>query len=248
MQTQDPSFPPLLTGHAIAAGDDAFAHAVSRAASGKAGAGDLFWSRSLDHLSAAIVLEPESDEVTSVQMLFAAMVAFADAFGAIAPAGIGMFYSWPGRLLVNGAHIGDVRIGIADAPRGASPPWLVVGLAIRMLLDLGPAEPGERPDISSLEEEGAGEVTCTGLLESFSRHFLAWINTWQEDGFAPVRAAWLERAEGHGKDITLDWHGRQLRGRFAAIDETGNLILETGAGVETLDVMDIVARTPGVGA
>ena len=33
-----------------------------------------------------------------------------------------------------------------------------------------------------------------------------------------------------------------------AIDETGNLILETGAGVETLDVMDIVARTPGVGA
>ena len=37
------------------------------------------------------------------------------------------------------------------------------------------------------------------LLESFSRHFLAWINRWQGDGVQPVQQAWMSRTLEVGK-------------------------------------------------
>ena len=50
-----------------------------------------------------------------------------------------------------------------------------------------------RGDRTALHEEGFGEVETLPLLESFIRHFLAWMNTWQDDGFDQVCAAWIAR-------------------------------------------------------
>jgi BirA family biotin operon repressor/biotin-[acetyl-CoA-carboxylase] ligase len=55
----DPRFPPLLKGHPVAPGVAACACAIDALREGKAGAGDLFWSRSEDRLNMAVVLEPD---------------------------------------------------------------------------------------------------------------------------------------------------------------------------------------------
>ncbi len=57
--------------------------------------------------------------------------------------------------------------------------------------------------------------------KSYASHFLYWIDRWQNEGFAPVRRAWLERALGHHeKEI-----GRRHFFRVEAIDDDGTATL-----------------------
>ena len=51
------------------------------------------------------------------------------------------------------------------------------------------------PDITSLATEGAGCISRTRLIEFICRHFLAWLNQWEEEGFAPVVKMWNQRIE-----------------------------------------------------
>ena len=46
---------------------------------------------------------------------------------------------------------------------------------------------------TSLAEEGGGQYLERVLWESCSRHFLVWINRWQDDGFRPLHDAWMHR-------------------------------------------------------
>jgi hypothetical protein len=73
---EDPQFPPLLKGTPVAPGVAASACALDALRAGKAGAGDLFWSRSEDRLNMAVVLEPDVALSKAAQMQHVMMVAF----------------------------------------------------------------------------------------------------------------------------------------------------------------------------
>ena len=60
MHLPDPSFPPLLSGHDVPGAEGAFEAACKRAATGELGAGDVVWSRNVDKVDMAVVLEPET--------------------------------------------------------------------------------------------------------------------------------------------------------------------------------------------
>lgn len=240
----DPTFPPLLKGHAVDPGVPAHKTAAEKAASGSAGAGDLFWSRSEDRLSMAIVLEPDVPLARAAQMHHALLVAFGDAFGAIAPPEIAVQYRWPGDILVNGAKAGEVSCMIpADCSAEDEPAWMVAGLDVAITLDLSIPDPGERLDATTLHEEGAGEIDRTMLVESVSRHFLTWIDTWTHDGFKPVHENWVGRMPDDGKDIQLRDGQRVLTGRMTGMDEDGNLLFTSGEGdVVALPLLDALQR------
>lgn len=236
MQLAAPVFPPLLTGRPVAAGADAFSLARQAAAQGLAGAGDAFWSEAVDRLDVAVVLEPEVGLTEAIQAHMALMVAFGDALGALSPPEVAVHYRWPSTILVNGAEVGRARLASPDALAGSAvPPWLVAGLEIAIKRpDL--AEPGLDPSHTSLWEEGCGNLDRTRLVESVSRHFLAWIDTWQSEGVRPVVEAWLARAVDRGRDISLAHDGRQIEGRFLGLDEHGNLLVQSAAGAEALSL------------
>ena len=65
----------------------------------------------------------------------------------------------------------------------------------------------------------------TELLDS-------WLVIWQEQGMAPIRAAWMHTAFGLGQEITLvDSSGQNApdqsqSGQFLGLDETGGIILQ----------------------
>ena len=184
----DPVFPPLLKGHPVEPGVAASrGWRLTRCRAGRAGAGDLFWSRSEDRLNMAVVLEPDVALRAPHRCSHVLMVAFADAFGAISPPEIAVHVSLAGR------HSGQWRKGRRNSTwscrRAAAaddePAWMVVSLDVAITLDLSVPDPGERLDATTLHEEGAGEVDRTMLLESVSRHFLTWIDTWKHEGFKP---------------------------------------------------------------
>jgi BirA family biotin operon repressor/biotin-[acetyl-CoA-carboxylase] ligase len=84
-------------------------------------------------------------------------------------------------------------------------------------------EPGHHPEVTTLGDEFAyGELfSMADLLEAIARYFLRWTTIWQEDGFAPVRAAWMERALGHHEQEIA----RRVFFRVEAIDDDGTVTL-----------------------
>jgi biotin-(acetyl-CoA carboxylase) ligase len=241
MHLPDPQFPPLLTGHPVKAPASPTAHAVAGARAGEFGAGDIVWSRNTARFECAMVLEPEVPRARALEMLFVAMAAFGDALGTLAPPEVAVTFSWPNVLRVNGGRVGEVDLVLPPGVAAdAVPPWMVVGIGVAMLGDLSDTEPGRDLDNTCLQEEGVGDVTRTELLESYSRHLLTWILDWTDDGFRQVHENWLGRAQDRQREIEVRLRGGQLHGGttasgiFTGLDETGNLLLKTDAGIELL--------------
>lgn len=223
----DPTFPPLLSGVPVRERKDPVLRAARAAMATEAGAGDLFWSRDTDRVALALVLEPDVPRERCQEMMFLMMVAFGDAFGATAPPEVGLHFTWPQGILVNGAQAGRARLRLPPAGE-EPPPWLVVGLEVTIRPDERGPEGGEAPDRTTLWDEGCGELDRTRLIESAARHALSWLHRWEEDGFAAIHADWLGRSEEQGKVVMIETaHGRR-NGTFLGLDDVGNLLLREG--------------------
>src|SRR6202040_1829871 len=83
---------------------------------------------------------------------------------------------------------------------------------------------------TSLRAEGCATVDSGMLLDHLARYLLVWRETWRDRGFAPIRAAWLERAIGVGDAITVRLDRERIEGRFVGLEADGALALETAAG------------------
>jgi BirA family transcriptional regulator, biotin operon repressor / biotin---[acetyl-CoA-carboxylase] ligase len=77
------------------------------------------------------------------------------------------------------------------------------------------------------------------MLETVAAHFHLWYERWRDEGFAPLRAAWLARARGLGDDIRVRLQGSETSGRFAGLDEEGALLLDEGRGQRRITAGDV---------
>ena len=84
--------------------------------------------------------------------------------------------------------------------------------------------------------KSAIEAVLEALVEAWLNRFDVWR---QPGGFTPTRAAWLERAAFLGGTITIRLPEGPLEGRFAGIDATGRLELETLGGRRLVDAGDL---------
>ena len=91
----------------------------------------------------------------------------------------------PGRSVVQGPLAADQK----------TPSWMVVSARLRLSGEMQAMPLEFRMANTSLEEEGAGFISRTRLLEACCRHFLVWLHKWEEDGFRPVHDMWSNRAE-----------------------------------------------------
>ncbi len=246
MKNPQPTFPPLLCGHGIAAGKNPVNWAKSRVGKGKLHAGDLVWSEEVDRLSFAIVLEPEVQGERCGEMLFAAMVAFGDAVGALCPPEISITYQWPSIILMNDAKIGFADLVLSEQDADGLPDWLIVGMDVVIRPSKSNPDPGYELNNTTMWDEGCGDLSRTQLLESVARHTVNWIHTWSEDGFKPIHEQWWARlyekvriAEGAIEESTA---------KLTGMDETGNAIIkaEGGAtGFSTIDALNNLRKLRG---
>jgi BirA family biotin operon repressor/biotin-[acetyl-CoA-carboxylase] ligase len=206
-----PNVPPGYTLRLCAG--DAFATACKAGVDG-AEDGLLLWVDRHDRCEAALLLRPLDPVQAALTLGYVGLLGLHDGLAAVAPAETPASVSWPDRLLVNDACVGGIRVahgalvekqGMADVPD-----WLVIGLTVQMLpLSEDDDAPGTDLDYTNLHEEGCGEVTVPKLLESFSRHALHWLDRWQEDGFEPVRKAFLHDLDDKALKIEANgdaWH------------------------------------------
>jgi hypothetical protein len=169
---------------------DAFAYAKANAAD--LGAATLIHVGRFDLSEFAVVLEPDEPLPAARRAFYAGMSAVADALAAHAPPEMPIEFGWPDALRVNGGLVGGGRLAWSDTPEGEVPDWLVFGVMIRTV-SMGEGEPGLRPLIATLEEEGFEGLQSGQLAESFARHLMILVDAWQERGFRAVAESYLTR-------------------------------------------------------
>lgn len=199
---------------------------------------DRQWLSPPGNLYATLLLIDPCKVALSPRLGFVAGVALADAVGMLAP-DIACALKWPndlmaragthesyaklsgilleGRMLADGRQAVAIGIGvnIVDAP-------LIEGRAVASLAALGAAVDRDR--------------VFGALAMAFARWLAAFAHG---EGFAAIRAAWMERALPHGAALTINLPNGAQSGRFAGIDATGRLLLDTGQGMVHVDAGDV---------
>jgi len=233
-ENDPPLLPPILTPIPVVNGIDVFAKAI--AVAGKSETGTVLYSENPEYVEVAIILSPEIPKIKCNQMLYIMMVASGDAIGALAPPEVAVTYAFPGFIFLNRGEAGLVKVEVAPSNDDQSiPDWMVVGLKLRLNNNVEINENEINADITSLADEGGGYVSRTRAIESLSRHFLAWISQWEDEGFKPVTEVWNKRRE-ETKIITLK-NDKQVS--WVGLDENGLAIVKSNAKELFLSPIDI---------
>jgi BirA family biotin operon repressor/biotin-[acetyl-CoA-carboxylase] ligase len=102
----------------------------------------------------------------------------------------------------------------------------VIGIGVNLA-----ASPGDTPyPATSIAAEGVTGILPCSTLAAFVEHFAEWLDIWREDGFTPIRAAWLLQAVGIGEPIKVRLERETLDGHFVDLDNDGALILGIASG------------------
>lgn len=200
-------------------------------------AGTISYGISKTVLSAGFVFAPDVKLSKSLAMFPLCGVGFQNALGALAPPEVAVHLEWNGQIRVNAAKCGMLSVAVSYPDPAAIPDWLVVGLNVPLWME-GDA-PGNTPDATSLFEEGCAEVDPVRLLESWARHCLVWINTWEGEGVQPLHREWRGLAYNMGNDITY----KGVQGNFMGVDEDFGLLLRTSETTHLFPLTDLLKET-----
>jgi BirA family biotin operon repressor/biotin-[acetyl-CoA-carboxylase] ligase len=156
---------------------------------------------------------------------FVAALALYDAFIGLTGERAPFALKWPNDVLLNGGKVAGILL--ETAPGGAL--FVGVGVNLAAAPDAADLPEGALRPVSLSSELGV-EVSPAAFLDALAPAVAFWEGRLVEEGFAPVREAWLARAARLGEPIRARTGHRELSGVFETVDEAGHLVLATGEG------------------
>jgi len=192
------------------------------------------WTSPPGNLYVSLLLRPGGSAAHAAQLGFVAALGLGDALHEAG--GPALRCKWPNDLLLDGRKVAGILLE-SETTVGDTVDFVVIGSGVNLV---SKPENTEYP-ATSLIESGIGSVTAAALLSAYVRHFDGWLVRWREDGFAPIRAAWLTRASDVGGDIRVRLERDTLFGRFLDLDEDGALLLDTAGTRRRITAGEIFA-------
>lgn len=191
------------------------------------------WESPPGNLFLSLLLRPKVTPGQAATLSFLTNVAVAEAVDLAMP-GLPITNKWPNDLLISGAKISGILLESRTRP-DATLDWVAVGIGVNL---------ATHPDnalypTTSLSRHGAA-VSPQDFAAWLLARYGYWYERWLAEGFAPVRAAWLSRAQGLGQPVIVRLPDREMQGRFAALDDSGALLLELPDGrIQTVTAGDV---------
>ena len=216
-----PLLPPAYELVVLERDQRAFAHGRRAAARGVED-GTLYWTERNDRLELALVLEPEAPIETTLEVVHLFAVAAGDALGAHTAPAFPLAIRFPDRIIFDVFELARLRWAWGEIPEAGIPPWFLLGLEAEIF---EPEESGHMPDRITLRGAGLETAASAPLVESLARHFLYWVARWQDEGFAPVRAAWNQRCENRGRRGHFARNGIEAAGIVEGLDAQGRYVI-----------------------
>jgi BirA family biotin operon repressor/biotin-[acetyl-CoA-carboxylase] ligase len=178
------------------------------------------WVSPDGNLYMSLILRPDQALESAANLSFVAAVAMAEALAGLVPPMVAISLKWPNDVLIHGHKCAGLLLESAARTPGTLD-WLVVGIGVNVS-----SHPDDVPyPATDLAHEGAVDVTPEAVVEAFARHFLRWSDRWVDEGFTPVRAAWLAMAHGLGEAIDVRLEEETIHGVFKGLDDDGTLLV-----------------------
>ncbi len=222
----------------MAASEDAGALVWAREQTAGRGRRGRHWDSGRGSLFCSLLLKPDCPPAQANQLSFVAALGVAEALGELLPAPE-IDLKWPNDVLIKGAKIAGILLESKIAPAGPVE-WVIVGTGINVAHHPDSEDP-QRP-ATSVRAEGS-EAGVEAVIESYAKHLLSWQRRWRDEGFAPVREAWLTGCRGLGRRIELKVGSETLAGVFETIDSGGALMLAGDDGRRHTVASGEVVRT-----
>ena len=172
----------------------------------------------------SLLLRPDCPAGVAAQVSFLAALAVAETAEAVLPAGVELACKWPNDVLVGRRKVSGILVE-SRARQGGGVEWLIIGTGI----NVAHYPEGTETPATALNREGAA-AGREDVLVRYVTALVDWLAIWRAEGFAPVRAAWLKRADGLGQTIRVRLSDRTDEGVFEGLDEDGALVLAEAGG------------------
>ena len=183
------------------------------------------WQSPPGNLYLSLLLRPAGSAAQAAQLGFVAALALGDALAPSLGTVHSLRFKWPNDVLLDGMKVAGILLeSETAADEGVA--FVVVGIGV----NLASAPSGTEFPATSLAAAGIAGVTPALLLEGFTHHFEPWHRRWLDEGFGPMRLAWLARASGLGEAVRVRLERATLFGRFLDLDEEGAMLLEAEDG------------------
>lgn len=196
------------------------------------------WASPLGNFHATLVLKPSEPPQLVVLRSFAAALALRDALEQATGTGAGLALKWPNDVLVNGGKVAGILLESHGAGQGIAA--LAIGIGVNLIAhpDAAEVEPMAVRPVSVLSETGI-RLTPETFLAHLGPAYARWEATFQAQGFAPLRQAWLDHAARKGERITARTGTLVREGIFETIDADGNLVLGTAQGAVAIPAAEV---------
>lgn len=188
------------------------------------------WASPVGNLYTSTVLRPDCAAMRAAELGFVAALAVAD----LVPAdGRGVRLKWPNDVLIDGGKVAGILLESAIGGDGRAQ-HVVAGIGVNVAF--APELPDMRYPGATLG--GTVEAALSGLAAALERR----LRQWRRDGFAAVRADWLDRAGPLGAEVDVRLGSGLVRGRFAGLDGEGALLLDTLDGPRKIISGELLGR------
>ncbi|MBL8644170.1 MAG: biotin--[acetyl-CoA-carboxylase] ligase [Rhodospirillaceae bacterium] len=222
----------------MAAEDSAGLIITARSQSAGRGREGRAWSSPPGNLYASFLVDAVGGIARAPEIGFVAALAVVDAIQALmpdrAPDDV-LRCKWPNDVLFDGAKVSGILLETVNAPAGGQL-YVIIGIGIN-LVPVSVEQP--RYPITSLAQQGA-KIGPAQALEALAKHFAIWFDTWRRDGFAPVRARWLQFAAGLGQTISVRLPTETVTGTFTGLEADGALVIDPGTGPRRVHAGDVI--------
>lgn len=186
------------------------------------------WISKPGNLYCSLLLKPPFPLEQSAQLSFLSAVAVVDALSPLVLDEKEIRCKWPNDVLLDGRKIAGILLEsfTTQSEAGEKEQWVVVGVGVN--IEHFPED--TLYPTTCLRAAGVELVSAKIVLGRFVEQFIARYDQWVNEGFAPIRAQWLNYAYGLGESLTVRHGDEQLQGAFTGVSETGELLLEPAQG------------------
>ncbi len=196
------------------------------------------WVMPPGNFAASLILRPTGTAAETALRSFVAALGLRDALSGVTGGMGALSLKWPNDVLLNGGKVAGILLESTGAAGRID--TLVIGIGVNLAAAPAAAElePGAVPPVSVAGETGvsvAPETFLTHLATAYDH----WERVYTQQGFAPIRRAWLADAARLGETITARTPRDSITGTFVDVDSDGQLVLETAHGPQKIAAADI---------
>ncbi|MFZ5836189.1 MAG: biotin--[acetyl-CoA-carboxylase] ligase [Pseudomonadota bacterium] len=186
------------------------------------------WESGTGNLLCTLLFEPGVAPAEAAKLSFLAAICAGETLDHYLGSSLRIRYKWPNDVLLDGRKVAGILLESASDSGGIS--WLSIGIGI----NLAQHPEGAPTPATSLRAAGVAAPGPLEVLEILAGRFADWLTRWRNEGFAPVKSAWLARAARMGARIEVRLDKETLPGIFTALDDSGALVLTLADGTKRL--------------